>query len=180
MDRINNPPPETTQYQPVSNAGPADRPKPIKIRGFLIVIALGLVVSFLQNLGQLFAAFVPFMRPEIWERLTSPAWTSYHPNWRLVMLFQLSASSTMVGLNLVALFLFFTKSRAFPSFIVFTIPAIFVLGVVDHYISGSIPAIAESKEYSEAGRKLILRFVALHVWIPYFLVSKRVSATFVN
>lgn len=144
------------------------------------MVAIGLVVSFLQNLGQLFAAFIPFMRPEIWERLTSPEWTSYHPNWKLVMLFQLFAGSTMVGLNLVALFLFFSKGKAFPRFIVFTIPAIFVLAFVDHYLSGSIPAIVESKEYSEAGRKLIVRFVALHVWIPYFLVSKRVSATFVK
>lgn len=180
MDRIIIAPPENTQDQPVSNTVPADRPKPVKIRGFLIVVAIGLVVSFLQNLGQLFAAFLPFMRPEIWERLTSPEWTSYHPNWKLVMLFQLFAGSTMVGLNLVALFLFFSKGKAFPRFIVFTIPAIFVLAFVDHYLSGSIPAIVESKEYSEAGRKLIVRFVALHVWIPYFLVSKRVSATFVK
>ena len=180
MDHIINAPPQTTQDQPVTNPVPADRPKPIKIRGFLIVVAIGLVVSFLQNLGLLLAAFVPFIRPEIWERLTSPEWTSYHPNWKVVMLFQLFAGSTMVGLNVIALFLFFTKGRAFPRFIVFTIPTIFVLGVVDYYLSGSVPAIAESKEYSESSTNLIFRFVALHVWIPYFLLSKRVRATFVN
>jgi len=180
-DRISdNALPETTEDQPVTNAAPADRPKPTKIRGFLIVIAIGLVLSILQNLVQLLTAFVPFMRPDIWNRLTSPEWTSYHPNWKMVMLAQLFASGTLVGLNLVALFLFFSKGRTFPKFIVFTIPAIFLISVVDHYLSGSIPAIAESKEYSEAGQKLIFRFIALHVWIPYFLVSKRVRATFVN
>ena len=153
---------------------------PLKFGGVLIFVAIGLVLSFVQNLGQLFNALAPFLQPGVWERLTSPEWTSYHPYWKPVLLLQLSSSSTFVGLNLIALILFFRKARVFPKFIVVIIPAIFILGVIDHYFSGLVPAIAESSEYSAATHSLIVRFVALHIWIPYFLVSKRVKSTFVN
>lgn len=83
-------PQDIDAYEEVSPAAP-------KIRGFLIVVAIGLVASFMGNLGQL-----------------------------------------------------------------------------------AVPAIAESQAYAKQGHGLIVKFIALHLWIPYFVVSDRVKRTFIR
>jgi len=80
----------------------------------------------------------------------------------------------------VAVALFFREQRAFPKFIVIVIPIIFILILLGYYLSGLIPAVAESPDYSKQTSLVIVRFVALHVWIPYFLLSDRVKKTFVR
>jgi len=64
-------PQDIDAYEEASPAAP-------KIRGFLIVVAIGLVASLMGNLGQLAAALIP-LRGETWERLTTPGFSSYHP-----------------------------------------------------------------------------------------------------
>ncbi|HEX8130235.1 MAG TPA: DUF2569 domain-containing protein [Pyrinomonadaceae bacterium] len=150
------------------------------IGGLLIFIAIGLFLSLIQNSTYFLASMSPVVRGDVWETLTNPASTAYHPNWKLVLVYEFAASLLFLLLNLVALVLFFQKKRSFPKFIVAAIPAIFILALVGHYLSGSIPAVAESAMYAAQGRTLIFRFVALHIWIPYFLMSKRVERTFVR
>ncbi len=82
-------------------------------------------------------------------------------------------------MNMVAIILFFGKRRLFPKLTVAFIPTIFLLSLVGYYLVGLIPAVATKPAYVAQGHALIVKFVALHVWIPYFLVSKRVKETFV-
>ncbi|HKO96577.1 MAG TPA: DUF2569 domain-containing protein [Pyrinomonadaceae bacterium] len=153
---------------------------PLKIGGVLILVAIGLILSLVQNLGHLLGNLAPFRQVQVWERLTTPGSTAYHPNWKPILLFELVSSSAILGLNAVAVALFFRKQRVFPKFIVIVIPTLFILILVGYYLSGLIPAIAESPDYSKQTPVLIVRFVALHVWIPYFLLSERVKKTFVT
>ena len=153
---------------------------PQKIGGVLILVAIGLILSLVQNLGHFLGNLAPFRQVQVWERLTTPGSTAYHPNWKPVLLFELVSSSAILGLNAVAVALFFRKQRVFPKFIVIVIPTIFILILLGYYLSGLIPAVAESPDYSKQTSGLIVRFVALHVWIPYFLLSERVKKTFVR
>ncbi len=111
---------------------------------------------------------------------TTPGSIAYHPNWKPVLLFELISSSVILGLNAVVVVLFFRKQRELPKVIVVVIPTIFVLILLAYYFSGLIPAVAESPDYAKQQSDVIMRFVALHVWIPYFLVSERVKETFVR
>jgi ABC-type Na+ efflux pump permease subunit len=160
-------------------ATPRSEP-PLKIGGVLILVAIGLILSLVQNLGHFLGNLAPFRQAQVWERLTTPGSTAYHPNWKPVLLFELVSSSAIFGLNAVAVALFFRKQRVFPKFIVMVIPLIFILILLGYYLSGLIPAVAESPDYSKQTAALIVRFVALHVWIPYFLLSERVKKTFVK
>jgi len=153
---------------------------PAKLGGVLIFVAIGLILSLVQNLGNFLGNLAPFRQQQVWERLTTPDSIVYHPYWKPVLLFELVSSSIIFGLSVVAVALFFSKHRVFPKFIVITIPIIFVLIFLGYYLSGLIPAVAESPHYSKQTSALIVRFVALHVWIPYFLLSKRVKKTFVT
>jgi len=173
--------PELSSEQEVEDpTEPTRSEPPLKIGGVLILVAIGLILSLVQNLGIFLADLAPFREAQVWAQLTTPGSTAYHPYWKPVLLFELVSSSAFFGLNAVSVALFFRKQRVFPKFIVIVIPTIFILILVGYYLSGLIPAIAESPEYAKQSSVLIWRFVALHVWIPYFLISERVKKTFVT
>jgi hypothetical protein len=83
-------------------------------------------------------------------------------------------------MNVIVVVLFFGKRRLFPLLTVLFIPSIFILGLVDHYLGSLIPAVAASPVHAQGMHWFVVKFVALHLWIPYLLVSKRVKATFVR
>ena len=151
-----------------------------KIRGFLVVIAIGLIISLLKNLESFGWWLVPFRNQQIWERLTTGGSAAYHPYWRPVLLFELVSSSAIVAINLIAILFFFRKHRFFPKIVVIGVPVIFILILFGYYLDGLVPAIAASADYGKQKHALIVRFIALHIWIPYFIVSDRVKKTFVR
>ena len=154
-------------------------PPALKIGGFLIIVAIGLVVSFISNLQGLGWSLIPF-RGEVWETLTTPGFSPYHSYWKPVLVFGLISASVIFALTAIALVLFFRKHRFFPTFIVVAIPVIFVLLLARYYLEGLVPAIAASEDYGKQRHHLIMRFIAMHIWIPYFVVSDRVKRTFVR
>lgn len=173
-------PPELRYEQdlPILNEAPSN--KPSGIGGVLIIVAIGLILSLVQNLGQVLGNLTPLRDAQVWDRLTTPGSTVYHPYWKPVLLFELASSAAILGVNVLAIVLFFRKQRVFPKVIILGIPIIFILLLIGYYLSGLVPAIAESEYYAKEKSGLIVRFIALHVWIPYFLVSQRVKNTFVR
>lgn len=152
---------------------------PLKIGGLLILIAIGLAVSFLQNLNYLLST-IRLLNGPVWKQLTDPASHAFHAYWSTIIIYEFVTASMFVAGNVAALIFFFQKKRLFPPLIIVSIPLIFILSLVGYYLSGFVPAIAESVDYSQQTHTLIVKFIALHIWIPYFLVSKRVKHTFVN
>jgi hypothetical protein len=174
-------PPELHRDQEVQgpSAIPSDEPA-ARIGGVLIFMAIGLIISLVQNLEHFLGNLAPFRQDQVWERLTTPGAIAYHPYWGPVLLFELASSSVILALNALAMVLFFRKQRVFPKMIIMGIPIIFILILIGYYLSGLIPAIAERPDYSKQTSLLIVRFIALHIWIPYFLLSERVKKTFVR
>ena len=169
---------ETPNFDQPQLAGGSDKPQ--RIGGFLIFVAVGLFLSLLQNIGYFLDSLAPVIRRPLWERLTDPDSPAYHPYWESVLIYEATTSSFILLANIIILWLFLRKKRFFPTLIVVLIPIIFVMSLAGYYLSGFIPAVAENKEYVKQGHALIVKFVGLHIWIPYFLVSRRVGRTFVR
>lgn len=150
-----------------------------KIGGFLIVVAILLILSLLQNLGSFLWSVAPFQQGR-WQRLTTAGSSVYDPNWKLVLYFGLISSLVIVLGNVIVLFLFFRKHRVVPKLIVTLLPLIFITSLIGYYIDGLVPAISVNPGYAKQPYELILKFVELHLWIPYFLISDRVQRTFVR
>lgn len=155
------------------------RTAPLGIGGFLIFVAIGLIISFLRNLAGLGQSLIP-LRGEVWERLTTPGFSAYHPYWKPAILFGILSALVILALTAISLVLFFRKHRLFPTFVVVAIPVIFVLMLAGYYLEGLVPAVAAARAYAGDWHILIVRFVAMHVWIPYFVISDRVKRTFVQ
>jgi len=154
--------------------------KPPKIRGALILVAIGLFISLVQNLGYFFGSIGPIIRSPVWERFTNPGSPNFHPQWKLVLICDAVTSTLILFWNIVVLLFFFRKKRVFPVLAAASLPMIFLLILAGYYLSGRIPAVAESAGYAKQGTALIIKFIGLHIWIPYFLLSKRVATTFVR
>src|SRR5262249_2068508 len=111
---------------------------------------------------------------------TSPESYAYNPYWKPLLIYQFASATLILLANSIVLWLFFWRKRIFPAVIVALIPTAFLLDAGSHFLSGLIPVVAQTDVYAKAGHELILRFIALHVWIPYFLLSTRVRETFVR
>lgn len=154
--------------------------QPLAIGGWLIAIGIGLVFSLIHNLADLLPETAPLFRREVWTRLTDPSSFSYHPYWKAFIIYNAVVGFVFVLMNIVATILSFGKRRLFPKLSIGFIPLIFLLTLIGYNLAGRIPSVAEKPAYALQGYVLILKFFALHVWIPYFLFAKRVKQTFVN
>ena len=145
----------------------------------MIVVGVLLVFSLFANLGNLGWSLVP-LRGETWERLTTPGFAGYHPYWKPVLLLDVISAVAVLIVNLVVLVLFFRKHRFFPTLMVVLLPVLFGLMITRYYLDGLVPAIAATKDYVKLRDNLIGKFIVLHLWIPYFVVSDRVKRTFIR
>ena len=149
-----------------------------KIGGWLILIAIGLVINLLQDLNASLQVLKFFDAP-VWTRLTDPTSPAFHPNWKSAIIYQVFAVSLFMIFSVSAVILFFGRRRVFPTFFIVMVPIMFALSFVGHYLWGQIPVVANTGTHTRMTLVLILNFIALHIWIPYFLVSKRVQRTFI-
>jgi Protein of unknown function (DUF2569) len=149
------------------------------IGGWLILPLLGLILGPLRLIYMIYEDMWPIFSSDYWEDLTSPESASYHPLWRSVLIFEVAGNLAIFLLVLAALFTFLKKSRKAPRLVIMWLFLGLVFAAADFYFKGYIPGAREqydlmpSLEIWRAG-------ITAAIWIPYFLASKRVKATFVN
>lgn len=148
------------------------------IRGWLLLVALGLCLQpliLLKTLRDNARAF----EPETWRVLTMPGARAYHPLWAPLLIAEVVVNAALLVGVAVLLYLFFTTKRVFPRAAIAFMAASFVVTLGDYAFTGAIPAARAqftAKEAADIGRSAL----ATAIWIPYFLRSRRVAATFVH
>jgi hypothetical protein len=119
--------------------------RPERIGGWLIFVAIGLVISLLQNVTYFLGSIALITRKSIWERLTDPKSVAYHPAWKGLLIFDAVTSSLILFATIALLWFFFRKRRIFPKLAAVLIPLIFFTGLAGYFLSGVIPAVAENR-----------------------------------
>jgi len=153
---------------------------PQGIGGWLLLPLLGLIISPVRVAFLTYRDIWPVFSEEgFWEYLTTPGSADYHPLWAPVIVFEAVGNVVLVITGLVALWLFLRKSYLAPRWVIAWLALSLVLQVTDFVLLKQIPAVAE--EYDpDAIKELARAVVGALIWIPYFLKSKRVKATFVK
>lgn len=155
-----------------------DQSAPSGIGGWLILIAIGLCLTPIR-IGAEIVQGVRSLQPLAWRAVTTPGSPAYHPLFGPLIIGEMVANVVLLGWALVLLYLFFTKGHAFPRAMIAFLIVRVVIQMADIFVASSIPVAAGSigpRVYgSLAGNLLVVL-----VWVPYFLKSRRVAATFVR
>lgn len=156
----------------------AVRPDLAGLRGWLILVGVGFCLAPLRILKDMIGN-AKAMEADIWSRLTTPGSPAYHPLWAPVLIGELVVNVGLLGLSVLAIYLFFRRRRAFPRVAIGFLAAGVVVLVADLLAVRMIPAAAAQLGGPDV-LKLLQPAIAAAIWIPYFLVSRRVRATFVR
>lgn len=147
--------------------------------GWLILPAIGLFVLPIRLAVILYDDFLPIFREGYWEVLTTPGSGAYHHLWAPVITFEIVCNAFLIIFDIILLFLFFAKSYRFPTLMIAFLASNLVFVASDFFLANLIPAVAAA---GNAGSVIELSpiIISAMIWIPYFLVSKRVKNTFVK
>jgi len=148
------------------------------LRGWLILVGIAFSLAPLRILKDMLGNAKAF-ETRTWSVLTTPGTPAYHPLWAPLLIGELVVNVVLLGVSVVAVYLFFAKRRAFPRVAIGFLAAGVVILVLDLLVVRMIPAAAQAIGASEI-RGLVQAAVGAAIWIPYFLLSARVRATFVR
>ncbi len=170
MEATSAPDPNTLPLTPVEG--------PKGIGGWLILPLIhlfGTVILTVINLA---------MALQYWDGLVLLATGRADPSvqWMaLPTLASLVSGVAVIGFALYVLTQFFRRKRAVPRLMIWFYVLVLVTTLLD---SGVILAYSEFQEspsdVGESIKGIVRSVIAAAIWIPYFLVSKRVKATFVE
>ena len=153
-------------------------PAPLSIGGWLILVGFGILASPLRlcvDLGRL----VPAYSLDNWLTLTTPGGEGYHALWAPLLIFELVGNIFFVVFSILLAVLFVQRRRSLPlAYVVFLVLNTLFL-VADTLFAAMVTPLKGSDAASflaQMGRNV----VPMVIWIPYFLVSRRVKETFVS
>jgi len=141
------------------------------IGGWLILPAIGLVISPFMSLHGIITDTL---------LLTSsvyPSLSANHPSITGLLIFEVLINAAFLAAVICLNFLFYTKKRILPNCMIALYAAQCVLMLADHLAT---TAVFPSADLSSSIIAVIRSLIVAVVWIPYFLNSRRVEATFVN
>ena len=154
-------------------------PQSPKIRGWLLLTALGVVLLPLRLAEFIAADLLPAFSKDVWSLLTMPGTEAYHPLNAPILVFELAGNLVLLVASLVLAVLFFQKRRLVPILTVIFLVSSFLFYVGDYFAARQLPAFA-SQEDAESKLDLVGALLVCAVAVPYFLTSRRVKETFVR
>ncbi|HKZ21923.1 MAG TPA: DUF2569 domain-containing protein [candidate division Zixibacteria bacterium] len=169
----------TDTYRQQQQQPQAGQPSSDKIGGWLILVAIGLIFTSLRILLLTFKDIIPVFAPQTWSVLTTPTSAVYHPLWAPLLIGELVGNLFFVCLGIVLVVLFFQKRRIFPKLAILYLLANLVFVVGDTLVAGLIPVVAQQDNTSSV-KEIVRSVVGAGIWVPYFIMSKRVKSTFVR
>ena len=164
---------------PENELTPSSNPQPDADRhleglgGWLILVGIG-------------RAIAPFLLLRTMARTNYPAlagakfqpFLDKHPVYHGLLLFEFATNICYLVLTMALIYLFFKRRRSFPAYMILF--SVFQLVAHTADITASHIILHSSKFSPRTIGGIFGTFLAAAIWIPYFLVSRRVKVTFVQ
>lgn len=152
----------------------------IGLGGWLVLVGLGLCLAPLLRLVTVGQHWEGYFSIHVWQAVATPNGASYHPLYGPLLIFEVLGNTVMLGLNLLALCLFFSKRRAFPRIYITFILLNAAFLLLDDIASAQIPSLqtpgTSVSSYRETARVMLYAMI----WTAYMVRSRRVRLTFVK
>jgi transglutaminase-like putative cysteine protease len=160
-------------WAPVEDSAVSAEASPSGIGGWLALVAVALVLRPVFLIVNLVLHGANYFSQRVWLSVTVPGQQNYSPAFGPMLAFEVVANILMIVLSLLALTLFIQKRRRFPTVMITLLALAAGFAAIDTWVARSIPS--SSHSLKAAAQSL----GAACIWIPYFLVSRRVKNTFV-
>lgn len=162
----------------------SSEPKPLPLGvtglgGWLIVVQIGLFVTVITLLVQILRFNLPAFEPETWDLLTSKDSELYHVMWAPFIVFEAVFNIALFLFCLVILAMFYARKSILPKLMIIFYSSGLAIVIIDPILAYQIP-LAREMSVDTALSDIIRNMVVCALWIPYFLKSERVQATFVR
>jgi hypothetical protein len=155
-------------------------PEPAGIGGWLILPALGLIVSPILQGIQLVRDIFPALHSGALKNLSDPASPYYSAMWVPTIVFEAVSGVLIFAFTLwLGYLFFFRKTARVPRLFIIWLASYVLMHAIDWLLVNSLPQI-EGQSDSGVMRELGRSVVSAAIWIPYFLQSIRVKNTFVD
>ncbi len=164
------------RWDPTPRPAPAGAPR--GLRGWLILPMIGFVVSPLRMLKDIIDT-LPSYSASNWAELTASGSARYSALWAPYLLSELVLNILLVAFSLLVVRLFFGRRSSLPWAYVGFFVASLVTRALDLGLASMLPGGAGSAAPSDWSA-LIRDAVSGALWTWYFLISRRVAATFVE
>lgn len=156
------------------------------IGGWLIFVLLGLIITTVTNIYYVISELILFFEPDTWESITTYGSELYHPLFAPFIIFEVFFNLIMSVGAIILVILMLRKSHLFPKLMILYLIGAFILQFVDMFLGYKVyfgvPIFEDIREEA-FGEILSATFgfvIYMAIWIPYFIKSKRVKATFLN
>ena len=153
--------------------------KYLKIGGWLILFAIGLILYPVQTMIFLIMDLIPALSAENWSAITSPISVNYHPFLSHLIIAELIGNTAFFVFSICLIIFFFQRRKITPKLIIWFLAGNFIFVGFDYLVANFIILRPDSINMG-AAINFIRTTVAGLVWIPYFTFSKRVQRTFVQ
>lgn len=148
------------------------------IGGWLLLIAFALCAGPIRIAHTVYSNLYVFS-PETWSYLTTPSAEGYHALWAPYLILGLLINETIIIWSVANILIFFKKRHFFPKLIIAFLVFNAITMTADYIMATQIEAI-KSELSTEDIRDVVRTYISCFIWIPYFLISKRVKLTFVH
>ena len=150
-----------------------------KIGGWLLLYAVGMVLYPVNLAIFLLTELVPVYAYENWSRLTTPGAIEFHPLWEPVLISELVGNCCFLLFSLCLIVFFFQRRHIVPRLVIIFLSSNLVFVGLDFFLTYFYLLRGDSIPMG-AVTNIVRTTVASIIWIPYFIISKRVKATFVK
>jgi hypothetical protein len=149
------------------------------IKGWLFLVAIGVVISPLRIISGFIMTFVPIFTQGTWKVLITPGTEAYNPLWVPLLAFEITYNLAMSIATIFMVVLFFRYHRLFPRlYIILMILPLLVLPFDSWLITFIMPG---NPVFDESTLKELAKgAIGAAIWVPYMFKSKRVKATFIR
>ena len=167
--------PETTQIKNLNG-----------IRGWLILTVISLIITPIISLLYVLFELTTYFEPDYWYSITTYGSEIYHPLFAPMIIYELALNLALILIPILLLFLMFKRSRYFPKAMIIYLLCGVVFHFVDVYLGYRVFSNVAEIEGTLGELEYILFkdtsriVISALIWVPYFVYSKRVKATFLG
>lgn len=151
---------------------------PQKIGGWLILLAIGLVLSPIRLIFTLFTTHFPIFTGDSWIALTTESSQYYISGFGPLLIVEVIGNLICLALSLYLLRLFFSRQRSFPKWYIGTMFFYLAFITLD---SLAVSIIMPHVSFLDKGIifSILGSVLALSIWGTYLIKSQRSQRTFI-